>query len=955
MASIADCIAKLKLSPADAEEIRRLAREAGDPIKGVSTYKDSLKTDLESLRTSLSDKGYDFSIRKPASELGAKPAADARMVDLGYDVTNVANNTVENINLARAVHDTLPGMWMGKEDFFKWWGTNNERVINFFHGQKAEAAGVEGKRKFKDFEDETEIAINARVFQETFPELFQEARRGVVSDAQAAKEAVKMGKGQSLDQNVDNIVNTPTGYAANSSEQAFVKLTIGALRDDMRRLKTQALNVNKNMTDDELDAIEGELERRTSQQVMLFAKQAGFETEAGRALRATGVSPADSMGKFTKAGVKAVRTITGTAKSKEERVALLQDLGKAMDMLDPENTQQLDLFVANLHQNKANLSDVFYEMYYNWGLLSNPSTQVINFLGNSATLSLEMTERLIAAGTMPSEMRPLAKRFEGYMHALPDAFKAAWRAYKTEMPSDPQTRLENMDKHAIPSVRISKDGISKAGVGEEGIVIGGRQVRIPGRILLAVDDGMKLLHQRGYIYDQMLRAADEKKLTGQDRKNFYANFMKAPPSEVMQGALEEARRLTYTDKLGPGLRGFQQAIDAVPGGRLVIPFVRTPAKILLQAADMLSLPFLNEKYLSTSRTAADFAEGGFARRRAEARVFMGYSLLGTGAYLASQGMATGPSPSDPGERATFETNKIAWGVRSGNEWVQINRFDPIAIPFTFGVGLEKTLESFAASGTGLEREEGYIATLAGFLSDAVLDKSFFQGVENVVGAVMEPNRKGEAFAKGVVRSFTPAIAAGYARAADPRITAPMTFMEVIQDRIGFDERKKVPTRVDAFGRDVWNEVPGSFKGEDGALSTINRFINPFKAKSGANDPVANQIYELGIKLTPTRKKYKDIELDSAQAYVLNKAAGKMFYDFTRNAMAKPEWKGMSNAVKRVQIELFKDVSNQYGQMMLLGVYPELARRGVVENKDMKKLTAPTRSETLEYLKPNSKR
>lgn len=893
----------------------------------------------------------DVDLMKQRNDPNYKPSEeDASFVDLGYDVDNLANVTRENINLARSIADTVPGISMSKDDFFKWWGKNNQRIIDF-------------KAKHFNFADNKDFEINAKVFQETFPELFQSARRGEVSDKQTEKEALALAKGRSNEANAQAIINTPIGYAPNAAELQFGKLVLGGLRDDIQRLKQATLNIDAQKVDDAaLDLMEEELNQKTTQYVNLLARQAGFESELGRGLRSVQVAPTDSTGKATKVGIKAVRTITGTAKTKEERAALLQDLGKALSMLDPENQQQLDLFVANLHQNKSNLSDVFYEMYYNWGLLSNPSTQVINLLGNMANLGLESTERGLAAAFTPGERMPAMYRFAGYGAGMWDAVKAGIRAYKTELPSDPQTRLENMDKHAIPSFRIMKNEkggilpqVRKAGVGEQGWVLGGKQARIPGRFLLGVDDAMKLWHQRAYIYEQMYRAADAQGLKSNgDRKAFYKQFLANTPSEVLQGALEEGRRLTYTDKLGPGLRGFQQFVDAVPGGRLIIPFVRTPAKILNQAADMMSLPMVSD-WLSTSRTASDWAAGGIDRKRAMARITMGYSLLGLGAYMAANGLATGSSPSDPGERETFNLNQIPWGVRAGNEWIQYNRFDPVAIPITFGVGLEKTLEAFAASGTGLAREESYLSTMAGFMSDAVLDKSFFQGVENVVGAIMEPERKFESFTKGVVRSFTPAITAGYARASDPRTTAPLTFMEVIQDRIGFEQRKKVPTKVDGFGRDVWIEVPGSYKGDDGAGSFVNRFINPFKAKSGANDPIANELYDLGVKLTPPRKKYKDIELDSEQTYILQKASGKMFYDILKNAMASPDWKDRSPAAKRLAIDTFKQLSSQYGQTMLEGVYPELVKRSITEDSDIKKLTAPTRSETLQYLKPNSKR
>lgn len=851
-------------------------------------------------------------------------------VDLmGYDPVNIVNLSNENLAFAKAMANTIPSWNNNPKNVLDFLETNNKRLIEF----KAE--------HFPKVEDEVDFERMASEFQKQFPELFQEQRRGTVSDATAEKGALKMMEGKNTEQLAKGLIDTPVGTALNAEQTTAARYIVNMLYDDVHNTAQRALkDPNWNPTAQEM----ADAERKWELLGMATAKYAGVRSEAGRTLRA----PQTSEGRFNKflqKTGKAINMATGTDLSVEARKDLIKDLGKAMSMLDRGDQLQLDLFVANMHQNKGNWGDVFYEMYYNWGLLSNPSTSAINILGNMTSTALENVERGIAAGLTPGERMPYLDRLAGYATAQWDAMKLGWKTYQTELPSDPQTRLESVDKHAIPSWRITADGFKKAGVGEGGFVIGGRQARIPGRLLLGVDEYTKALHQRAYIYGEASKAAGN--LKGSARKKAIADFMAKPPEEVMQGALEEARRLTYTDKLGPGLRGFQQFIDDLPGGRVIIPFVRTPAKIIQQAADML---------YPTERTAADFAKGGFDRKRAIARVGMGYSMLGVGAVLAYNGYATGSAPSDPNARRMFEANNmLPWAVRSDNNWIQINRWDPVAIPFTVGVGLEKTFESFAASGTGAEREDQFLSTMAAFLSDAILDKSFFQGVENVVGAVMEPERKLEAFGKGVVRSFVPAIAAGYARAADPRTTAPLTFWEVIQDRVGFDARKKVPTKIDGFGREVANEVPLSYKGQESAVDFVNRFVNPFKAKSGANDPVSNELYELGIKLSPERKKYKDVELDSYQKYVYNKAEGRVLYDSLRFAMNQPNWSRLPKESRRMIIEKYKEYAGKAGQMMLLGAYPELLRQSVVENNDVKKLTAPTRSQIKESLKFDPKR
>lgn len=925
-----------------AEQARRGATDLRKVTPGQQTlFGGATKTTDDGIKLSVDD--IELAKQGQAMQGGApikenEPSLDANAsiaAEKDFSAKQLVDDLNENIWLADALANTLPSM--NKNDFFRWWGKNNPRVLDYI------------TKGLSRIGDEAELNYFLKSFNETFPELSQNFRRGRVSDKQTEAEAQALLKGETELSAAEKIINTPTGYAANASELKATEIVMGKLYDDMDRFKK--LSLDTNLSQAQLDTIENELNRTTSLLGVLGARLGGFKSEAGRSLRATGTGLSDTaVSKFIKTSTKVSNSILGLGKSKEDRLALLQDMQKALATLDRGDKLQLDLFVANLHQNRGNVSDVFYEMWYNWGLLSNPSTSVINFLGNTTTGVLESVERGVAAAFTKGERLPYLERIAGYATALPEALKVGFRTYKTELPTDPQTRLENMDKHAIPSWRVSKGGIKRAGVGETGLVVGGRQARIPGRLLLGADEFWKLLHQRAYIHESASRAAGD--MRGSTRQAFLDNYYKNTPAEVLQGALEEARRLTYTDALGPGLRAFQQFVDEMPGGRIIIPFVRTPAKIIKQAADMLSIP---GTFVTTDRTAAGFAAGGLARRRAMARITMGYSLLATGAIMALNGDATGSSPSDPGARVTFELNKLPWSVRVDNNWIQFNRWDPVAIPVTIGVGLEKTFESFNASGTGAEREDQFMSTMAAFMSDALLDKSFFQGVENVVGAIMEPERRFETFGKGVVRSFVPAISAGFARAADPRTTAPLTFWEVIQDRVGFDARKKVPTKLDRFGREVAIEVPGSYKGDEGPGHFVNRFILPFKAKSGANDPIANELYELGIKLNPTRKQFRDIDLDSAQAYIYNKAEGQQLYNGLKFAMSQPDWKDKSPAAKRLIVDVYKDYAAKTAQIMLVGVYPELLRRSVVENKELKKLTAPTRSDIRKTLEPKSER
>lgn len=840
-----------------------------------------------------------------------------------------ASDFLQNdIRFAQVLREALPHL-ESPGDFFKFVGQNAPKLREW------------KLRNTNSIVDEGDFPRMLRSMQQEFEDQFQTARRGVVSDKQTMREVKNLAKGKTPEQMVQEVTTPIPGYVGNASEQTYRRMVIAMMEDDLTQAADNILKLGRDLTEDEIR----DFERKHELMGAALANFGGMRSETGRALRVSPLNRTEQlMGKVASTANKLV----GTDLSTQERSRLLTDIAKGMKMLDKGDDLQLELFVANLNSGPGTLSEKFYEMWYNWGLLSNPSTVVVNSLGGMASGGLNIAEKAVGAAFHSSERAPFVSRLAGYFTSIPEALKVGFKTYASEVPIDTQTRLENSRSYALTSWKLTDKGWRKAGVGESGLIIGGKQARIPGRMLMATDDMLKFSHQRAYIHSEAMRASVQAGKAGDAKflKDYYANV----PPEVLNAAEEEARRLTYTDRLGSTMRNFQQFVHDLPGGRLIFPFIRTPTKIIQQAADMLSVPGTP---FTTSRTAADLAAGGVRKTEALARVGIGYSLLGTGAWMAANGLMTGAAPKDEGARRTFELNRLPWSVKLDNTWVQFNRFDPVAIPLTIGVGLEKTFEAFAASGTGLEREDAFMTTMTAMLSDALLDKSFFQGVENVVTAITEPERKLQSFGKGVVRSFVPAVTAGFARAVDPRTTAPVTFWEVIQDRIGFDAREKVPTAVNALGYEVPNEVYGSTEGDTGVIHTINRWIQPFRARSGADDPLLNELYDLGVSLNPRRKKWKNVELDSRQQHAYAKAEGRTLRDTLRFVTSQPGWKSMPKETKRLFIEKAKDSAAKMGQMMMLATYPELYKQDMQANRTVEKLIAPTREQVKEKIAPKN--
>ncbi len=121
MASLTECLRKLKFKSEDAKEVRDfVARAGGDEVKGVQAYLDSLMDDAADLRVQLEEQGFDLSPReidlakpknvttrakvKPTGEGGA----DAARVIAGRG--GIRDDEGFNLKAGRNMQKFIPGM-----------------------------------------------------------------------------------------------------------------------------------------------------------------------------------------------------------------------------------------------------------------------------------------------------------------------------------------------------------------------------------------------------------------------------------------------------------------------------------------------------------------------------------------------------------------------------------------------------------------------------------------------------------------------------------------------------------------------------------------------------------------------------------------------------------------------------------------------------------------------------
>jgi len=818
------------------------------------------------------------------------------------------------------------------------------RYYKTFEGLKKQLASLSSEYYFTNDEIKGDVFDNImKAFEITHGNERRLASRGVVTDKTALEEAKKSVRKGDIYTQAEDVVNAPTGQVPN--KEASVKLDLigaGLHQEWIKYTKMGSDAVAKGETLSTEDA--KRLARIVELYPMYISKRSGISSEQGRSLQALKVVKPNSVVGLFKKSENIVRGFGGKDMSEDAFRNTMTEISMAASKLDMSNALEVDVFLQNL--NKASGSDMIKELWYN-SLLSAPSTFMINTIGNLSVQIVDSVERNTAGALTDVNRGGMGWRAAGYARSWMEAARVGFRAFRTEIPSDPNTRQELAHGQSVPTYVWDDDlaGINrfrKAGVGEKGI--GGRQTRIPGRLLMATDEFFKTIHFNAYLTERGAERAKAAGLTNTlEVQRYIDNYRTVASKEDLEYASEMARKLTFTNDPGTLTRSIQTFVDNVPGGRLVMPFVRTPSNILQYAGDMVL-------FNRTKRNKVDWEAGGIQRNQMLARNAMGYSIMGSAIVMASAGLITGPAPTDPAERVTWEANEMRpWSIRIGNQWVQWNRLDPVAIPFALGAGIPGIITAM----NDPVRETAFMNTTMGLLSDAILDKSWFQGVQNVVEAINAPERNAETLGKSIVRTFVPSIVAASARAYDPRTTAPRTFMEVIQDRIGFEAREKVPTAVDVLGFEKKIEVVGTGKDEQGVLSFVNRMANPFAATTITNDPVKKELDNLRIAISKPSNKWKGVELTSEQLYIYSKARGQQIYDGMKWFMQSPEWAKASVPEKRLMIDELKSAAGEIADIALIGVYPEILELQQEKDPKMKKLLGPTREELQDKgLKPN---
>ena len=577
--------------------------------------------------------------------------------------------------------------------------------------------------------------------------------------------------------------------------------------------------------------------RAMGQHRAIQAQVSGMTAEAGRALQSFRIMAASS--REQERMIKEALQTTGGESVSRDMAAMLSEL---------DDPAQIGRFVKDA--NKATTKDQLYEVWIN-GLLSSPTTHMVNILSNVMVVGLTVGERKIASmigGNIPPG--ETSAQLKGVVDGARDGFRLAWNVLKTGEPTDPLQKVEAEKFRAVTS-----ENLNIAGPAGRFADYMGEVIRVPGRLLTAGDEFFKAIGYRMELYSQAYRQTFNEGLRDEAAAKRVIEIIENPPENIKQAAVDASRYQTFTNQLGKTGKAVEQVRNNIPYARVVMPFVRTPVNIMSYTFERTPLAPLSGAFRE------EIAAGGARRDLALGKLISGSMLMAVSADLVLSGSVTGAGPTNPKMRNIMRaTGWQPYSLKIGDKYYAYNRLDPVGALLGLSADVSEII------GQTDEAEASQLATAAALsVAQNMASKTYMSGVTDFFdaffGASTDPeakNYKLDRYLQRMASSVVPSFVANIERNLSPEMSATYGYIDRIKSRLpGYSD--DLPPRRNIFGEPIVLE---------GGIGPD--IMSPIYASTAKDDPVADEMVRQQVSVGMPRRQIQGIELDAKQydRYVL---------------------------------------------------------------------------------------
>lgn len=722
---------------------------------------------------------------------------------------------------------------------------------------------------------------------------FGEARRGEISLAQTESLAHALGMSPA------DLMKRKPGEAFNAEQATAARNLLVQSATEVRMSAVKAAGG----TDADILAFQEAMARHMAIQEQV----AGLTAEAGRALSSFRIMAQAS--RDARDLGKAIEQLGGRAN--------IEGIARRLGELD--TPQQVSKFLMDARQ--ARTSDMLLEVWIN-ALLSGPQTHATNVISNTLVALWSVPEtataaaigKILGSGDDAVRFGEAGARIFGFAQGAKDGVIAGWRTFRSETPSTSQTTIDVQRQRAIPSARVS--------IGGKDFDIGGKQIRIPGRALMAEDEFFKAIAYRQEINALAYRQAAKEGLADEAFAVRVAELVNNPTDEMSAAARANADYQTFTKELGKMGRAVQDFVNSHPSARVIIPFVRTPINIVKYASDHSPLGLFSQEV----RENLSGANGVAARDTQLARIVTGSALGAAAASLAAEGLVTGAGPTDSRQKAVrYLTGWQPYSVRIGDVYYSFGRLEPLGTL----MGVAADMHDVAAAMDELAAEKVAHMIVAS-ISKNLVNKTWLRGPSELIQAVSDPERYGERWLQRMAGTLVPTGVAQIARVEDPYLRDAQSVLDAVRARVPGLSSDLLPRR------DIWGEpiiLQGSF-GPDA--------LSPIYESQIKNDPIAQELIALKIWPGQVEKKIRGVKLTAQQYDDYQRVAGRLTRYMLQELVQVPEWFDLPEYARRQVIVGNIGRAREAARALIMMQNPDIIQQAT--EAKVKQITGPKRAQ-----------
>ena len=368
---------------------------------------------------------------------------------------------------------------------------------------------------------------------------------------------------------------------------------------------------------------------------------------------------------------------------------------------------------------------------------------------------------------------------------------------------------------------------------------------VPEKIMMGMDDYFKTILVRQRINELAAYKAYQENPSNwkgvmEAKLKEYSNAIDPQTGVIKSKALQEYADIgTFQSDPGELVNTFSRFVELVPGGKLVVPFIRTPANILAYQAEHLPLTsMLSRNYQKAMKSGDPLLAAEYEGRQA-----IGLMSVGAAYMMASNNMITGDWPNPVTEKEEFKRWKELGiqprSLRFGDTYISYNMVEPLSNLIAISANLARVVQTYGFREDFADKFMGMavLSTVSSFT-----EKSYFSGIAAMADMADPENWTSEKAVRGLLSTLNNAFPLGSLRRGIGNTLDP--YLREYNDEFDRSLQAAIPVYRNFRPAMISVFTGKPMKNPNGGLWNANV---PFEINTQIKDPVIDMLADIDYK------------------------------------------------------------------------------------------------------------